>query len=334
MKVLITGATGFVGSHLIKKCLEKGWEVSAFVWEGDQEADWLKDLGINIFFGDVRNSSDVSDAVKGQDVVFHAAAYVSDWGAKSLFEEITVHGTENVCAAALRQGVKRLVLVSTNDVFGRREDVVTDETFPLSPWGEPYPDTKIRAEEVAWSYHKKYNLPVTMVYPCWIYGEGDKTFVPLLADAILKREMVFMRKSALVWPAYVGNVTNLLITIAEHPNAVGQGYLVHDGESDTLENFCQKIAKAYQTEMKVRYIPYWLAMLAAFVLEIIWKILGRKQRPILTTYTVKNLGSRLKFTIEKAKNDLDWEPPVSYKEGMKRTLNWLLTLDKNKLKQK
>ena len=329
-KVLITGATGFVGTHLVNANLAKGNFVKAFVLPNDPE-----NKNVEIVFGDIRNYEDVKKAITDDvDIVFHCAAFVSDWGKRELFEQVMVNGTENVCRAAREANVKRLVKISTNDVFGLREDNVMDETFPLTPWNEPYPDTKLLAEEIAWNYYKEKNLPVTMVYPCWIFGPGDKTFVPHLADAVLKGEMLFMRKNAIVWPTYIENLIDLLMLISEDERAVGNGYLVHDGESTTLEEFTNSLAKSIGAkEVKMR-IPYWLAYIVAALMEFFGKLLKQKDRPLLTTYTVKNLGSRLRFSIDKAKRELDWTPKISYKEGFATTMKWLKTLDVSTLKQK
>ena len=197
-----------------------------------------------------------------------------------------------------------------------------------------YSDTKIAAEDMAWHYFKTEKLPVTMVYPCWVYGPGDKTFVPLLADAILKKEMVFMRKNAIVWPTYIDNLVDLLMLISKDDRAIGEGFLVHDGESTTLEKFTNGVAKAIGGKEVKQYIPYWIAFFAAFLMEIIWKLLKKKERPLLTTYTVKNLGSRLKFSIEKAKNLLNWTPKITYSEGFKTTMEWLVKQNFDQLKQK
>jgi len=334
-KVVITGASGFIGYNLLEAVLKRGYQVTAFLLPGDALAETLKAKNVHVVFGDIRNLEDVKNAIsEGTDIVFHCAAYVSDWGKLELFEAITVNGTENVCKASVAANVKRLVKISTNDVFGIDESVVIDESHPLCIWNEPYPDTKLKAEEIAWSYHKNHGLQVTMVYPCWVYGPGDKTFVPLLADAILKREMVFFRKNALVWPSYVDNVVDLMLHISEHENAVGNGYLVHDGESDTLENFTNKIATHISAKEVTTCIPYFLAYWAAVVMEFFGKLFDKKERPLLTTYTVKNLGSRLRFSIEKANKELNWKPKTSYTEGFAKTMDWLDKQNKNELKQK
>ena len=171
-KVLITGATGFIGGNLVKANISKGNHVRAFVLPGDPDEPKLKSLGVETVRGDIREYDAVRRAASGMDIIFHCAAVVTDWAPWKLFEEITIGGIENVCKAAVDAGVSRLVDISTNDVFGTDESVVMDETFPLKPWGEPYPDSKIQAEEITWRYHKEKKLPVTMVYPCWngIFG--------------------------------------------------------------------------------------------------------------------------------------------------------------------
>ncbi|MBV6493446.1 MAG: Aurachin B dehydrogenase [Turneriella sp.] len=333
-KVLITGATGFVGGHLIEACLKKKYKVRALVMPQDATVSKLNKKKVEIVYGDLRDFASLENAVRGVSIVFHAAAVVTDWAPQSLFDAVHITGTENICRASVRARVKRFVLVSTNDVFGLREDKILDESAPFEPWGEPYPDTKIKAEEIAWRFFREERLPVTMVYPCWIFGPNDRTFVPLVADAILRKEMVFWRKNVYVWPTYVENLVDLLLKIAIDKRAVGQGYLVHDGEMTTFQEFCAQIAVTLGEKPPKLHIPYFIAYSAAWVLEIVWKLLRKKTRPLLTTYTVKNLGSQLRFSIAKAEKELNWKPRIRYKEGMHRTLEWLTSLDTTTLKEK
>lgn len=333
--VLITGATGFVGAHLVDANLSKGHTVRALVLPGDPGAGILQQKQVEIIYGDIRHFEEVRQAIRDDtDIVFHCAAFVSDWGKREVFESVMVKGTENVCRAATEAKVKRLVKISTNDVFGLSEEKVMDETFPLAGWNEPYPDTKIQAEEIAWRYFREYGLPVTMVYPCWIFGPGDKTFVPHLADALLKGEMLFFRKNAIVWPTYIENLIDLLMLIAVDERAIGNGYLVHDGESTTLEEFTNSIAREIGAKEVKLHLPYALVYAAAMAMEAFGKLTNRQDRPLLTTYTVKNLGSRLRFSIDKAKRELGWTQKITYKEGFRRTMAWLKTLDHTALKQK
>jgi nucleoside-diphosphate-sugar epimerase len=333
-KVLVTGATGFIGGHIVDSCIKRGDLVRALVLENDPFKFELKSKDVEIFHGDMRDYSSVEKACSGIDIVFHCAAVATDWAPKEMFEDVTIGGMENICKAALKAKVKRFIDISTSDVFGNREDVVMDERLPLSFWGEPYPDSKIRAEEIAWRYHKEKGLPVAMVYPLWVYGPGDKTFVPLLADAIVKKDMIFWAKGAIVWPTYIENLMDLLMLISIDDRAIGNGYLVHDGESTTLEEFCAEIAKTLGVpEIKTR-IPYFAAYATAVIMETAWRLLKIKTRPLLTTYAVKNLGSKFRFSMAKVERELNWKPKISYANGFAKTMEWLKTLDMSKLKQK
>jgi nucleoside-diphosphate-sugar epimerase len=146
--------------------------------------------------------------------------------------------------------------------------------------------------------------------------------------------MLFFRQQAIVWPTYIENLVDLLMLISEDERAVGNGYLVHDGESTTLEEFTNSLAKNIGAKEVKLHIPYWLAYVVAIIMETAWKILGIKTRPLLTTYTVKNLGSRLRFSIAKAEHELGWKPKITYKEGFAKTMKWLKHQDFTKLKQK
>jgi len=333
MKVLITGATGFIGSHLVERNLKEGNDVRIFTLNDDPAAKVMESRGIEVCCGDIRSYDDVEHAVTGVECVFHLAAVVTDWAPQELFKEVNITGTRNVCKASFKNKVKRFVEISTNDVFGLKENVIIDESFEYTYWGEPYADTKLEAARIVQNYAKK-GLPVSMLYPCWVYGPGDLTFVPLIAAAIRSRELIFWRKKVIVWPAYVENVVDLMMVISNHPKAVGQGFIVHDGISDTFQNFSARIANEIGEKVPKIHIPYWSAYLSSMVMEFIWKLLQRRTRPLLTKYAVKNLGSRLQFSIKKAENVLGWNPPISYDEGFKKTMDWLKNTDPKLWKQK
>ena len=332
--VLITGGTGFIGSNLVEACLKEGFSVRVFVLSDDPNLSILQNKEVEIFYGNIKNYEDLEMACEGMDKVFHCAGIVTDYAPKSLYHDVNVKGMENLCKAAMKKSVKRLVYMSTCDVFGDREDVIIDETCSLKKWGEPYADTKIEAEKIAWRYYHKYNLPISMVYGCWVYGERDFTFTALLADAITKNELIFWRKDVHVWLNYVKNLTQFLILLSQDDRAIGKGYFLHDGKMITLQNYCRKIADTLDIPFKERYIPYWLAMAAAWIMEKTSRLFRRKKRPLLTTYIVKNLGSRFNFSIQKAVTELDWKPRYSFEEGMTKTMEWLKSVDFDQLKQK
>jgi len=333
-RVFITGGTGFIGSHLVRRNIKEGNRITVLALPGDPGIAEIKALDCEVVTGDICDLPLLEGLCRRHDIVFHCAAVVSDWAPKRLFREVNIEGMEKICRAALGAQVERFVEISTNDVFGLIEGVVIDEDFPYKTWGEPYPDTKIEATEIVWRYYRDHGLPATMVYPCWVYGPGDKTFVPLTADAIVKGEMIFWRKDVLVWPTYIDNLVDLLMVISQNDSAVGEGYLVHDGEFTTFQNFCAMIARSLDVQEPTRHIPYGAAYAAALIMEGVWSLMRMKTRPLLTTYAVKNLGSRLCFSIEKARRELKWEPTVSFTDGLEETMRWLKTVDHGTFKVK
>ncbi len=333
-KILITGATGFIGGHLVKETIKRGNQVRIMVRPGNPAYAQLKKDGYDIVSCDISDTRAVEKAADNMDIIFHCAASVTDWAPKKIFESSTVEGTQNICMAAAKADVKRLVHVSTNDVFGYKSEEIIDESYPLSPWNEPYPDYKIKAEEICWLFHREQGLPVTMVYPCWVFGENDYTLTADLADAVIKKDMIFWQRKASFYPVYIENLVDLMMIIAEDERAIGNGYIAHDGESTTLQEFCDRIAETLEVEPVTRYIPYPVALFAAKAMETIWTVLQIKKRPLLTTYLIKCFGSHHRYSIEKAEKELGWTPKISFEEGMARTMHWLKTVDRTKLKTK
>jgi nucleoside-diphosphate-sugar epimerase len=321
-KVLITGATGFIGSHLVKRIIQDGNDVRILALPGDEKAADYDKNGIDVVYGDIADEKAVGMAVSDIQVVYHLAGIVSDWAPKQLYKTVNIQGTENICRCAIQNGVERLVYISTNDVFGFRDCGIIDESFPYRPWREPYSDSKLKASNIVWKYHR-LGLPATMIYPCWVYGPGDTTFLVPLVDAIKKGQLVYWRKNSLVWPAYINNVVDLLIEVGSSPAAVGQGFLVHDGVYDTFENFVARIADSLNLRRPRMHVPYYMALSTAWAMQNTWRLLGINSRPLLTTYVVKNLGAKWKFSIAKAKEKLNWKPSVNYHDGLSTTINWL-----------
>lgn len=319
--VLVTGGTGFIGSHLTKYLAKAGYDVRVLVRKKSPNMRRLSNVDVEFAFGDIRQLGSLVEATTGIHKVFHCAAVASDWAPKRMFYEVNVGGTENILKACLAAKVERFIGISTNDVFGRIENRLIDESFPLKRWNEPYPDTKILAEELIWKYHRMMGLPVTIVYPCWVYGANDTTFLPHVIKAVIDRHIAFWRKEALVWPTFIENLLDLLRVVSEDQRAIGNGYLIHDGKNLHFEDFCNKIADSIGVKHIRMYLPYFSAYFSAIIVETFWKLFHIKTRPPITTYVVKNLGSRHQYSIEKAGKELGWKPKISFEEGFSKTIH-------------
>ncbi len=325
--VLITGATGFIGQHLVQANLDAGHNVEAFVRSKDPGIPQLCEKGVDVLIGDITNYMAVEHAVNGVDIVYHLAGLPPLWENYHQFETTHVAGMKNICLASLKKSVELLVNVSTCDVFGLKEHILIDESQEYQYWHQPYPDTKIEAAKIAREY-SRHGLPLTTVYPCHVYGPGDQYFLPHLIEAIQNKNLVFWRKNARIWPIYVRNLTDFLLTVTHHPAAKGEDFLIHDGQSETYEHFATQIAQAMNLAPPTRHIPYFSALTAAWFMEKTWNILEKDTTPPLTIYTVKNRGSRLNFSIQKAQKLLGWNPPIPYEKAFTDTLNNLKNIER------
>ena len=320
-RVLVTGGTGFIGSHIVRKNLQTGNEVRVLVRPDSPFIHSLK--GVELVVGDIRDALAVRKAVQGVDIVFHAAALVTDWAPHKLFREVTVGGMENVCRSALDAKVNALVVVSSSDVFGRVENAPIDESLPMRRWNEPYPDAKIEADEIAWRFNRDHGLPLTLLYPCFVHGPGDSHLLPGLANALLQGKAFYWRKDALITPCFVENIADLCMILAVREEALGEGFLVHDGESVTLQGLCTELANHLGCTPPKRHVPYGVAYLMAWAMELTASVARRQERPLLTTYLVKWWGSRSRYSITKAKERLGWSPPICFQKGFPQTMRWL-----------
>ncbi len=321
IKVLITGGTGFIGSHLVRSNLQAGNRVRVLVRPDSPFLNSMKRVEVAV--GDIRDGLAVKKAVRGINVVFHAASLVTDWAPKRRFKEVTVGGMENMCQAALDAEVDALVVISSSDVFGRVEKLPISESFPMRRWNEPYPDAKIEADEIAWHFNRDRGLPLTVAYPCFAHGPGDRHLLPGLANALLEGRGFYWRKNALITPSSVENIVDLCMCLAVREEALGEGFLVHDGQSIRLQELCQLVADHLGCHPPNRRLPYGAAYLMAKAMELTASVTRQRERPLLTTYLVKWWGSRSQYSIAKAKERLSWSPRVGSQESLERTMRWL-----------
>ena len=323
---LVTGASGFIGSHLVKRCIQNGYRVKVLVRKGNASIPGLKQEGVDVVEGDIRQVEAVNKAVKGADLVFHSAALTSDWGSLKDFRDINIGGTRNISEAVTQYKVKRLVHVSTFESFDHSRLERVNENTPYSIRNQSYPDTKIKGNEVVWEYVAK-GMPASIVYPVWVYGHGDRTLFPLLADGLRRRQIFYWSHHAPMSMVYIDNLIDLLMLAAVHPSAVGEDFLAYDGEPITFEGLCERIASAIHSPPPSLYLPYNLVYILAGMMEVLYRMIRSSKRPLLTRQAVTLLATHVAPDASKARQVLGWSPGVSQNEGINRTLTWLLSID-------
>ncbi len=322
MLSLVTGATGFVGSHLVDALILRGESVRALVrpMSGTRR---LRELGVDIRVGNLTDNATLMAAAKGVDRIFHCAALVSDWGPPEAFEEANVHGVRNVLAAATRAEVSRFIHLSTTDIYGFPGRPAIEMERP-SPRGFPYCDSKIEGESLVWNHHRRVGLPTCIIRPATVYGPRSQMMVETIAEALRRRKMFLIEGGRhIAGLTYVGNLVDALMLAAESPSSIGQAYNITDDSRVTWKEYLQALADLIEVPGPTRNYAHGTASSLATFWEGYYHLLGRTQRPPLTRFLVELMGTDQDFPIGKARNELSYRPRVSFEEGIKHIGVWL-----------
>lgn len=313
--VLVTGAAGFIGRHLVNRLLTLGCPVVALDLPGAPFPSAWKER-VQIRYGDVADPRIVRESVSQAQTVFHLAAVVSDWGPKALYRRVTVEGSRNVYEAAAEVGA-RVVLVSSIAVFGDRIGrQVCEEDTPFGKPVGPYSQAKQEQERLAWEYHQRRGLAVTVVRPANVYGPGSRPWVDLVVQTLRARLPALIgtgdQNAGLV---YVENLVDVLLLAGARPEAIGRAYHACDEEDVTWKQYFSDLARLAGTPPP-RSIPAPLARLTAVFLETLWSTLRLRGRPPLTREAVNLVGSHHRIRAERTRQELGYVPRIRYPEAL------------------
>jgi nucleoside-diphosphate-sugar epimerase len=322
MNVLVTGASGFIGRCLVEKLLAGKHRVRALVRETSRVAP-LQELGAELCYGDLRDPSSLPQAVRGADVVFHAAARVGVWGQPQEYHEVNVLGTRQVLEALVRAGVPRLVYFSSIAVYGRNTGLIS-ETRPPQRTGDAHGDSKIEAEELVLASSRAQRFTWTILRPSLVYGRYDYKYIPRVAHNILKGRMRVVGPGTNFVPLIYGDdVADFAVRAAESEAAAGEIFNVSSGEPVTWKEFLTALAMHLGMRLPRAHLPFLLVYAAAAVLEPVWKLAGARNPPPVTKFGTRLLSSDWRYDITKAERLLGFRPRVFYREGLARTLAWM-----------
>jgi nucleoside-diphosphate-sugar epimerase len=320
---LITGATGFVGSHLAELCLARGLAVRALA---RQKADTrlLEAKGAVVCRGDLAEPDSLPAALDGAQVVFHCAARVGDWGPVEEYRAVNVEGLRNLLEACKGRPLHRFVHFSSLGVYAARHHHGTDETEPLPRKHiDGYTQTKVEAEQLALQYHREHGLPVVVLRPGFIYGPRDRTVIPRLVENLRKGLVRYLGNGEQALNTiYVGNLVEAALLAIEKERVVGRVYNLTDGVRVSKRQFIESIADGLGVPRPTRSVPLWLARLAAYFMETTARRLGDPEPPRLTQGRLKFLGLNLDFSIDRARRELGYAPRYSFEKGMEQTIAW------------
>jgi nucleoside-diphosphate-sugar epimerase len=320
---VVTGATGLLGSHLAEQLRERGERVRAVV-RPTSDTTFLRQLGVELVVGDLTEPKGLDRAVEGADVVYHCAARVGDWGPWHVFEREVIDATANLLDACRTAGVGRVLHVSSIIVYGhpriRQEQFAEDEPLGQNPWiWDYYCRAKVRAEQLC----RQYPGDLTIVRPSWIYGPRDRTTLPRVLKALdAGRVAIIGPGDNLLNIVYAGDVADGAIRAANHPQASGQAYNLSSEGEITQRDFLDLLSDLLGRSRILRKVPYRLAFWGSFLAEVIGRVIFLRRPPHMTRYAVALIGRSTRFSIAKARGQLQWQPRVGVHEGLRYTLDW------------
>lgn len=325
-KILITGAAGFVGSHLVDYLLEVKTPLSKlrlFVETGNS-LDNLPKKDFDIVFGDIRNKVDVKKAMKDVVIVYHLAAKIDFDGTWDEYYSINVQGTENLVREAVKnKNFKKFVNYSSIGVHGLPAgigDIIKWDENHEASYTNLYGKSKWKAEEIVRHAHKKYGLPYITIRPASVYGPREKGPTLALYNAINsgqfmmigdgKNKMHYVYVKDLVSATYLAGTSN---------RKCGE-YIIGGAKPTTFNNVVKFVAHSINKPKPTLSIPKSIAMLAAYLLGFVKSVTGLNV-PLFPS-RVRTMTTSYYYDISKAKKELKYSPQTSFKEGSKITGRW------------
>ena len=308
---MVTGADGFIGSHLAERLLEKGYDVKAFSYYNSLNSwGWLEDLQpdklkwIDIYTGDIRDPNGVREAMKDVEAVFHLAALIAipfSYHSPDSYVDTNIKGTLNVLQAARAFDLERVVTTSTSEVYGTAQYVPIDEKHPYQGQS-PYSATKIGADRLAESFFKSFGLPVSIVRPFNTFGprQSARAIIPTIITQLLagKKEIKLGSLTPTRDFNYVRDTVAGFIAIAESADTVGQEINIASQHEISIGQLAEEIISQINPEAKI--------------------ICDRQRIRPQNSEVNRLLGSN-----EKIKKLTDWKPEYTFEQGISATIEWI-----------
>jgi len=314
MKIaLVTGADGFIGSHLTEMLVAKGYQVKALSqYNSFNNWGWLEDVNckdqIEVLTGDIRDPHYCKYITKDIDIIFHLAALIAipySYVAPDSYVDTNIKGTLNICQAAKENGVKRVVHTSTSEVYGTAQYVPIDEKHPLQPQS-PYSATKIAADAMAMSFYNAFELPVTIARPFNTYGprQSARAVIPTIITQIANgvKEIKLGDLSPTRDFNYVEDTCRGFIALAEEDKTIGQTINIGSNFEISIADTLNIIKELMKSEVK-------------FITD------EQRIRPD------KSEVFRLWCDNKKIEKLTGFKPQVDIREGLQRTIDWIMQPD-------
>jgi nucleoside-diphosphate-sugar epimerase len=322
LKILITGATGLLGGHLIKELQQRGEEIRALVLPVEN-TDKLTAQGVEVVRGDITDASTLGPAVKDVDLIFHLAGMMGVWRPLSDYRLVNVTGSENLYKEAQKAGVRRFVHTSSHTVYGLGHGRFLVEEDPLRPDPDPYSMTKAEGDRLIRSLMRNSEMETVILRPGTFFGPGDHLHFGRMAQKVKDGKGLLLGKGDNHLPfCYVTDIVQGYLLAAYHEKAPGNVYNITNDQPLTQQEMFDAIADAVGGKRPTLHLPYLPVYRGATVAENLFKISGVKRKPPATQLGAMMFGSDNKHSVEKARRELGYEPKVSLREGIKLAAEW------------
>ncbi|MBV9256587.1 MAG: NAD-dependent epimerase/dehydratase family protein [Ktedonobacteraceae bacterium] len=326
MKVLVTGAAGFLGGHLVDMLVERGDEVRAMVRPTEDTSHLHTLTGVEIVHGDLTDAGSLKRAVQGVQCVYNVAAKTGPWGSESAYRAVNVWGVADLIRAAMDAGVQRIVHTSSITVYGHHLRGIVSEDRPYHAEDNPYSRTKIEGEKLIADLVEGSGAPVVIVRPAWIYGPRDEASFGRFVARVESGKYFIIGSGKNVVPAvYVRDVAQGLIRAGNADDRViGRAYTLADDRRVTQSEFMDAIADALHVPRLSLHVPFSALYTTGRSAEIVWQAMGRRNAtpPPLTTYGITLIGGDQWFSIDKARRDLGYAPQYDIYRGIAEGVRW------------
>ncbi len=320
MKILVTGGTGFTGSHLVRRLLDQGHDT--LVLDNQRGIAWepLQKAGAELHLGSVQDRDLLKRLIPGCDLIYHlAAAFRKVNLPKKVYWDTNVTAMRDMLAIAHANGVAKVVYCSTQGVHGNIENPPGNEQSPIKP-EDYYQYTKYEGEKVADEFAEK-GLDITILRPTAIYGPGDPGRFLMLFKQVQKGYFPFFGPgSALYHPLYIDNFLDAFELAATRSEGRGNAYLIADESYYTIREIVGKIATVMGVDLRVIHLPFWPMYAAAAAVEFVF--LPLPIDPPIFRRRADWFRQNRAFTIDRARNDLNYAPSVTLDDGLRRTYEW------------
>jgi nucleoside-diphosphate-sugar epimerase len=319
VKVLVTGATGFTGGHLARALAGSGDAVRALVRRPETAPD-LARAGIQLVRGDLERRDDVSESMRGVEIVYHVAALYRQAGLpQATYHRVNAESAGWIVEAAAAAGVRRVVHCSTVGVHGDIEHPPANEDAPLRP-GDLYQATKLEGERLARAAADRTGLELTIVRPTGIYGPSDRRLLKLFRGVARRRFLVLGSGEIFYHLTHVDDIVRGFRLAATVAGAAGRTYILAGPEVTTLNELVRIVAEQAGVAPPTWHLPVWPFWLAGAACEAVCAPFGLE--PPIYRRRVDFFTKSRAFDITRARNELGYRPEIGLATGIRHTLDW------------